>query len=333
MSSAAEQEIEQEIFQLIADTRTTNELAVAGLTIVLLEHIATFPDEINLVWQSRFSPSSVFYVGPSLRSHDTGFYDCSKIWIRYLPLIALSIDISFMLKAEGSDRGEMAISTIFHISADIILVLRVWILYGRSRPLLYFWVVPLIAAETIAMFVVGVYTIKPLDEYIHIGPVIGGCYSLEVPRLFTYYALPPFILSCIMFSMTLYKCAATLMAMGPRRTPVTALFLRDGLFYFLALMLVGVVEIILWAKARPTLAQIPVIPGTAGIVVISARVLLNIKRVASPTGMAEALTLAGSTTMDTEIEHIHLPVRRGPAERVPWYLKTETTGDGEHTLT
>ncbi|KAJ7272578.1 hypothetical protein B0H12DRAFT_1091173 [Mycena haematopus] len=242
----------KELFILLTDARTTNELAVAALTAVVLEHLVNFPDEVNLVWKSRFSISNVAY-----------------IWIRYFTLVVLCIDISFMLRAEWSDQmcqsfllGEMVLSTIIVVSADAILVLRVWILYGRSRRFLYI-MVPLIAAEIIAMITVGVFTVRPLTQYVHVGPLLGGCYSLEVPRLFTFYAVPPFVTAVLMFFMTAYKCGSALMAHGRTETPIIAVFMRDGLFWFLALLVVSIVEIVLWDKARPTLAQIPVVPSTA----------------------------------------------------------------------
>ncbi|KAJ7819812.1 hypothetical protein B0H13DRAFT_2378135 [Mycena leptocephala] len=242
--------LEQELFRLLTDARTTNELAVAALALVI-------------------------------------------------------IDISFMLRAEWSDHlcksflfGEMVTCTIIVISTDLILVFRVWILYGRPRKLLYL-MVPLITAEIIAMITVGVKTIAALEQYVHVGPILGGCYSLEVPRLFTFYAVPPFVTAVLMFLMTAYKCGTTLMALGPRRTPVIALFLRDGLFWFLANLLVSIVEIVLWDRARATLAQIPVIPSTAVIAVIGARVVLNIKHIAANT------TMVAVTTMGTELEVRH----------------------------
>lgn len=39
-----------------------------------------------------------------------------------------------------------------------------------------------------------------------------------------------------MFVTTLRKCGATILALGSGRTPVIALFLRDGVFWFLALV-------------------------------------------------------------------------------------------------
>ncbi|KAJ7626322.1 hypothetical protein DFH06DRAFT_1339462 [Mycena polygramma] len=297
-------ELERELFGLLVDARTTNEMAVAAFTVVALEHIANFPAEINLVWKSRWSISSALY-----------------IWIRYLTLLALCVDLSFMLRAEWSDHlpvvpfGELVTSTILVISADIVLVLRVWILYGRSRKLLYF-LIPFMAAEMISIMIVGVFTIAALtadpENYVHVGPILGGCYSLEVPRLFTFYAIPPFVTAVIMFSMTAFKCGTTLMALGPRRTPIIALFLRDGVFWFLALVLVSIVEIVLWDRARPTLAQIPVIPSSAYVLPdlpqlrsLNIKIKLQmccddrrtrIKAVASHTGEA-----AGATTVGTEL--------------------------------
>ncbi|KAJ7506530.1 hypothetical protein B0H11DRAFT_1971669 [Mycena galericulata] len=225
--------------------------------------------------------------------------------------------------------GQMATSTVIIISADLILVLRVWILFGRSEKLLYF-MVPLIAAEMIAMIAIGFYTINSLEQYLHIGPILGGCYSLKVPRFLTFYAIPPFVTAVVMFSMTIHKCGAALSALGPGRTPVITLFLRDGVFWFLALVLVSVVEIVLWNKARPSLAQIPVVPATGLIAVIGARVVLNIKHVTSaPDIDPDAVTYP----TQAEVNHNVEPGRRTQMERVPWYLKTtDTVTGGANTL-
>ncbi|KAJ7129205.1 hypothetical protein C8R44DRAFT_872498 [Mycena epipterygia] len=164
--------------------------------------------------------------------------------------------------------------------------------------------------ETIAMIAIGLYTIKPLDQYLHIGLILGGCYSLKVPRLFTFFAVPSFV-----------ACGVTLLTLGPGRAPVIALFLRDGVFWFLALVLVCIVEIVLWDKARRTLAQIPVVPATGLIAVIAARVVLNIKNIASNPG-------GDAVSMITTTELNHMPARRALAQQhVPWYLKSTDTTD------
>ncbi|KAF8145581.1 hypothetical protein K438DRAFT_542355 [Mycena galopus ATCC 62051] len=50
---------ELELLQLIADAQTTNYLAAAGLTVLVVEHISTLPEEIEFVWKSRLSLWSV----------------------------------------------------------------------------------------------------------------------------------------------------------------------------------------------------------------------------------------------------------------------------------
>ncbi|KAJ7755914.1 hypothetical protein B0H16DRAFT_707945 [Mycena metata] len=162
-------------------------------------------------------------------------------------------------------------------------------------------------------------------QYLHIGPILEGCYSLEVPRLFTFYAVPPFVTAVIMFLMTLHKCGATCLSLGPGRTPIIALFLRDGVFWFLALVLVSVVEIVLWDRARPTLAQIPVVPAISLIAVIGARVVLNIKQISLNADMDMGVATVAEPEMDT------VPQRRERTERIPWYLRTNDTATSGKT--
>ncbi|KAJ7167675.1 hypothetical protein C8R46DRAFT_1218602 [Mycena filopes] len=327
--AAATEDLERELFGLLHDARTTNSLAIAGLTLVLIEHLANFRDEVNLVWKARLSLSTTlssgFVISLSWYYGDRLFH-CTEAFLSQLMLS--SVDVSFMLRDEKSDHGQMATSTVIILSADLILVLRVWILYGRKRSLLYF-LIPLITAEMIAMITIGIFTIGPLEKYLHIGPILGGCYSLKVPRLFTFYAVPSFVTSVIMFLMTLRKCGATILSLGPGTTPIIALFLRDGVFWFLALVrtsvhsldvVVSVVEIVLWDRARPTLAQIPVVPAISLIAVIGARVVLNIKHVASNADLDMGAVTAAESETDSQV-----PIRRSRTERIPWYLRTTDT--------
>ncbi|KAJ7360736.1 hypothetical protein DFH08DRAFT_842208 [Mycena albidolilacea] len=60
---------ELKLLQLIGDSQTTNYLAAAGITVLVLEHIATFSQERKYVWKSRLSLWSLLYV-----------------WIRYFTL-------------------------------------------------------------------------------------------------------------------------------------------------------------------------------------------------------------------------------------------------------
>ncbi|KAJ7649823.1 hypothetical protein FB45DRAFT_1075489 [Roridomyces roridus] len=100
--------------------------------------------------------------------------------------------------------------------------------------------------------------------------------------------------------------------------PMITLFLRDGLFLFLWIMLYSTAEIIIWHSARPTLAQIPVVISA----VFGGRILLNIKNLAYHTSN-ETVTTIELTTLSQS-----LPVpRRAGGNRVPWYLQTGEVKD------
>ncbi|KAJ7112009.1 hypothetical protein C8R44DRAFT_742348 [Mycena epipterygia] len=72
------------------------------------------------------------------------------------------------------------------------------------------------------------------------------------------------------------------------------------------------VEIVIWHNGHPTLAQVPVLPATAINAIVGARLLLNIKNLASATN--------DETVPTVEMSNISHPRRR--KVHLPWYLQT-----------
>ncbi|KAJ7168550.1 hypothetical protein C8R46DRAFT_1350189 [Mycena filopes] len=327
MAAASPAELQAELFQLIADAHTTNYLAAASLTLAVVELIGNFKDEVRLIWNSPLRISNGIY-----------------LWIRYFSLITVAVYTSFMLREVKSDHScrsfllaEAVTSSLIGTTADLILIMRVWILYGKSRRLLYIFI-PFLIVEVAVEIVVGVFTILPLGQYFHIGPIILGCYSFNVPRYFTYYAVPFSVTSFVMFCMTLYKCGLTLLDNRVIRMPLFTLFLRDGVFWFLTIFAISIAELVLWARGRPSLAQAMVAcvarssstsylthwsltsPATILNATIGARILLNLKKVA--TG-PEIVT---TTAVTTEMYPGSRP-KLAQQRQQPWYLRTDNTLD------
>ncbi|KAJ7649846.1 hypothetical protein FB45DRAFT_4758 [Roridomyces roridus] len=312
ISPAAAAAQEAALLQLVTDSQTTNYLSAAGLTFLIIEHISTFKEEIRYVWQSRLSLWSVLYV-----------------WTRYFTLISLAMDVSFMFRPMRASEircrqfllAEMTTSIMIIISVDCILVLRVWLLFGKGRKLLGI-LIPLLIVEMAGMITFGLLAILPLKDFADVGPFLNGCYSLEVPRLLTFVALPPFLMSLLMFSMTAYKCGQHLRLRSRRAPmPMITLFLRDGVFLFLWIMLYSTAELIIWHSARPTLAEIPIVPATAVSAVLGGRILLNIKNLAYDNSNANP-TIELTTLSQ---QHLSAPLNRG--NRIPWYLQTGEVKD------
>ncbi|KAJ7649860.1 hypothetical protein FB45DRAFT_1017293 [Roridomyces roridus] len=313
-SPAAAAAQEAALLQLIADSQTTNYLAAAALTLLIIEHISTFKEEIRYVWQSRLSLWSVLYV-----------------WTRYLTLISLAVDMMMVPSSHvPTDEGVRAVSFDMpqiptggngYVYHDI----NERRLYPRSKGL----VVIRQGQEVVVLLDSSADSRDGRNDHLWSlydssfkRPFLNGCYSLEVPRLFTFFALPYFLMSILMFSMTAYKCGQHMWLRSRRAPmPVITLFLRDGLFLFLAIMLYSTAEIIIWRRARPSLAEIPVVVSQFPAV-LGTRILLNIKNLASQSSdrVAPAIELPTLSQQRPSLAP-------SGGSRVPWYLQTGEVKD------
>ncbi|KAJ7875620.1 hypothetical protein B0H13DRAFT_2056504 [Mycena leptocephala] len=161
---------------------------------------------------------------------------------------------------------------------DFVLMLRVWILYGRPRWMVWFFAF-LAVSEITVMIVVDVFAFRQMTEYVHLGSIVKGCYAYNVPRFLTLYAAAPLIVTFIMFAMTLYKCVRTMYRTDHRVMPVWRLFLRDGVVWFVLVFAAGGSELLIWTMRRETLKQMLVVPALVVYSGVSSRALLNIKSI------------------------------------------------------
>ncbi|KAF8205173.1 hypothetical protein K438DRAFT_1818672 [Mycena galopus ATCC 62051] len=291
-------ESNSEVLQVITDAPTTNSMIRA------YDHLITFEDEVEFMWKSRIHTTNVIYN-------------------RYFTLIALlyasdaataTIVMLSPYKCIRYFNTEAVSSTLILATVDFILVLRVWLLYEKARWLLYA-LVPMIGfsilfhtrleLEPISRALVSHYTIYTTK----------GCYPLGlVPRYFTFYSLPVLVVSMTMFVLTVYKCGKTLLNHGRAQMPIYNLFLRDGVFWFVAIFSQFLPNQII------THRLVLILPSVTSI--IGSRVLLNIHRLKPPKTLPTTTTdttLAMGTTI--ELDTIGYP------SRIPWGT-VGTTTDG-----
>ncbi|KAF7294202.1 Ribosomal-protein-alanine acetyltransferase [Mycena chlorophos] len=351
----------QALLVLLGDARLNTYLAVAGLTVVVYEHIASLGDEVELVWKAPLSWSNIFYVdlvqlryftliiiryvaqtsavspiprGPTSHSHllSCAVFAFVRFPVSIALLVAVTCSSKYLRCLKYVGWGQLTASTVVVLTADLVLAARVWILYHRSRWMLVF-LLSVVALEAISMLALGWIAVLPQNKFVHVGAILPGCYPTTPPRLLTYYAIPPGAVALLMFLLTLYQYTTSIAAIGSARTPLLTLFLRDGTYWFAIAFVLCLVEVVIWSKARPSLAQIVAIPATGGLEVVAARVLLNLKRAvaqsssyAIPTG-----TLTGLTGVVSSVppfgESGRIPRRQGP---VPSSRALATGSDTVH---
>jgi len=281
-----------QLISLVADARLTNYFAVASFVWVLYDHLITLEEEVELIWKGERSFPNLLYLAN-----------------RYYTLITFSIIIGFMFSESNSNttcrvflQFERVLATILVVNVDLILAFRVWVLYERRRRLLYFFAVCLLL-EMLTMLVMLSVPVKYLNGFTHVGDILPGCNLLDpaMKGFYSFYNIPPIVMSFVIFVLTLYKCGTVLHREKTLDLPIVSLFLRDGILWFFAILLVGTAQIVLWARATSTVSQVLILPYLAVHSVGAARVLLNIKsllaafKAARESVGAEGQALLGST--------------------------------------
>ncbi|KAJ7769575.1 hypothetical protein DFH07DRAFT_281049 [Mycena maculata] len=260
---------------VLSDARLTNYLAAAASTVLVADYFATVNEEIDFVWRKRWSVASILY-----------------LWNRYMTIITVVSGATFMFREIESNKvsctsfiiAEGLVSTLLVASFDLMLILRVWILYGKTRRM-SFILFPMLLAEMMSMLVILLLPATYLSDFIHLGRLLPGCYfTTPVMRgpYFAFYALPPILVTFVMFILTVYKCSLTLRKDKAAEMPIVTLFLRDGIIWFLVVFGIDGAQMIIWATGRATLTQVLIIPSLVLYSLVSSRVLLNTKALSRP---------------------------------------------------
>ncbi|KAJ7662633.1 hypothetical protein DFH06DRAFT_356470 [Mycena polygramma] len=246
-----------------------NFFTLASLCVLIYDHIARIPEEVELMWKSRWGVAKIIY-----------------LWNRYFSAIVVRVPYYQSLRPQltalqsciGWLQVQGSSSTVLIATVDFVLMLRVWILYRRPRWMV--WVFAFLGiSEVVVMIVVDIFAFRQMRDYVHLGSIIKGCYAYNVPRFLTFYAAAPLIVTLIMFVMTLYKCVLTLYRMDHRVMPLWKLFLRDGVVWFILVFAAGGSELLIWTMRRETLKQVLLVPALVVYSGVSSRTLLNIKQI------------------------------------------------------
>ncbi|KAJ6534074.1 hypothetical protein B0H19DRAFT_1185184 [Mycena capillaripes] len=187
---------DDELLQLVADSRLTGYLAsacftlgramprlltgscaVAALCVLLYDYFSCIPEEVELMWKSRWGIAKIIY-----------------LWNRYFSVLSRLTIIAVIVRDISSSQS-------------------VWILYGRPQWMMFFF-----ACLGMCEIIVDVFAFRQMRGWSL--SIIKGCYAYNVPRFLNLYAAAPLIVTFIMFAMTLYKCIRTLYSADHRVMPV-----------------------------------------------------------------------------------------------------------------
>ncbi|KAF8578443.1 hypothetical protein K439DRAFT_1621314 [Ramaria rubella] len=255
------------LLTLVRDSKVTIYATVASLAFLLFDYTLTFTQEVDLVWKRHLTWGKALFTRYfAILSHvfNTAGLFAHMVHRMTCDSYSLSLPQQYCRnKFTGSS------NTVLWL-VEFSLAVRVWLLYNRSKTVLFGLVVLYICAQCFLHanppynpnFTLGGITsvttmcVKALFHQTILqrpGPFLSGCYgeSIEflilyltfqliyetVPTYFFNVLIAPAITTSVLLILTVYKTVQTIKeASGYQKPPMVQLLLRDGIFYFIAPM-------------------------------------------------------------------------------------------------
>ncbi|KAJ7481954.1 hypothetical protein FB451DRAFT_1237644 [Mycena latifolia] len=208
---------------------------LVGITFLYWDHLITLDNEINLLWRRRKALSACWFF---LNRY---FAFISGIPVAMLPFLTVSKQMCLNL----TFFREVAL-LVTQTIVSIIMVIRVYALFGRNRRVLWFTLgLGSCAVGVTVWSVTGQHGSRPM--------VLGGCHfdimqSTAFRLAGCWEAL--FIFDSVIFGLTIYNACITLRRMGTQGNLHT-LVVRDGALYFGIMALANLANIATYYFARP----------------------------------------------------------------------------------
>ncbi|KIM75570.1 hypothetical protein PILCRDRAFT_827122 [Piloderma croceum F 1598] len=251
--------------QFASQQTAINRVEVAFVVVLLYDHALTLGEEVEYIWKQKMNIGKLLF-----------FLN------RYIPMIDQLILVNANVNTEIQDNKVCLalfqvnnwMSIFSTIVIDVMMLLRTWALWERSRVVLIFLSVLLVvcilaSSGSLLYFSLTVFAIPNIST-------ISPC-DVAFPRpdfLYIIWVSLSVFDSAIMI-MTLIKILPALQSNVPM--PLRAQFLKDGIPYFIMIFFASLANIIM-IRAAPGILRTMLIPSYPVIIsTLGSRLVLNLR--------------------------------------------------------
>jgi len=234
---------------------------LSAFTCLLYDHVLKSGSEVELIWSHRWSFGKALF-----------------IFTRYFALFAILFGVSVMFNDSLTDKfcqeylfWEIASTFIASLSADIILLLRIYAVYERNSKILAV-VVTLCAAESLCILLIGFLRVPVEGTLRSIGST--DCFATDIPHIYFLLWVPALLFQTVLCTLMLYKAWRTYK--DDWKSPLLSLIIRDSILYFLTIFTVYLLNCLLYALT-PAIAGVARMWVLAIPCVLGAQLLLNMR--------------------------------------------------------
>jgi len=234
---------------------------LASFIMLIYDHMLTFSEEIERVWKQKITGASVLFL---LNRYLTP--------LQFIVIVVAFQDPGWTKKACHDYVKFEGASTVALVAiCELIMILRVYALYGRSAfvlvPLLCLWVMQI---TTSAIGIQSGFSV-PLP------PGIPGCILTGSSKMFSAVWWAPLITDSCIFILTLWKTREYIK--NSRRSPTIDLFIRDGAMYFCAIFGANLLNTLIYFLAPANMNAVGASFSQLITSVMVSRLVLNLRSV------------------------------------------------------
>ncbi|TCD69266.1 hypothetical protein EIP91_008201 [Steccherinum ochraceum] len=290
----------------VRDAWLTRISAFVVVTIVTYDYFISFHLELELIWKKQWSIIKVVFLWHRYFGFLCVIFQCVGLISTdvtdklYVVLTLHSLDfityfVVYQLCVLG-DRRDLSSLISYHIagsvwfrwetwatplllfSSEVVVILWIWIIYGKSKRILTV-MIPLFAAEVGGVLFILVKSLPDFDAGAHAIPGVTFCLITRATPLLKLLWVPILGFDSILLVLYLYKGFQAYRYPVPREhAGVLRAVYKHSLLNFLAIFGSYLACAVIWTAAEPGLSQIPVGFALSLSITNCTRLLLNIRR-------------------------------------------------------
>ncbi|KAH7920034.1 hypothetical protein BV22DRAFT_828830 [Leucogyrophana mollusca] len=254
--------------------RQTRISQLVWCTMLFYDHLITFDQEVEYIWNAGWSiPTILFF---ALRYVGDG--------LAILSIIAFLSDPSQQVFSDGFIFFAAWSESVLIWIMQIILQMRIYALYKRSRRVLVFMTATFVM-EIIAMSTIMILADTDIDIVNSLPPDVQICAADGLPNFFFGWWLPIIIFEGLLCMFALCAGVRQLILRsqleGFRGGRAVDSLVKGNVFYFLCVLIPCTLNTVVWATLGVSYVQITQGFGFATAIVVGCRVVLSLRRTLS----------------------------------------------------
>ncbi|KAF9030546.1 hypothetical protein BDZ89DRAFT_1159275 [Hymenopellis radicata] len=230
-------------------------LSIAGLVLMLYDHSLTFADEVRFIWKAPSSTPKWLFLG-----------------MRYsVPVFVIVHLVQMGGMANLSSGTLVGIVTI--AAGNFLVLLHLWNLWDRNVRLIT-WTLILFVATQMANFACGIKVVVSLTHSVLWVPSLRVCVLTSRSDVGILWA-PGVLFEVVIFIMVVWNALYQ-----PRKEQAMSILYRDGVFYFVVLLLLRMLNLLIAFIAPLSLIYLGVFFVWCTTTLAVTRLILNLRHMA-----------------------------------------------------